>query len=203
LSPAEKARRNQQQRADSTRSALMAAARPLFAEHGYSAVPADEIVAAAGLSRGALYHHYAGKQDLFLAVFEELESSMATEVAAVAADAPDVSTAIARSLTCFLDLCERPEVIRIVLTDAPAVLGWQTWREVEARHGLGLITAMVQSAVGEGRVAATSVPVLAQLVLSAVIEAALVIAHASDRVSARAEAEAALLTLLSGLIPPT
>lgn len=203
MSPAEKPRRNQQQRVGSTRSALMAAARQLFAEHGYTAVPADEIVTAAGLSRGALYHHYAGKQDLFLAVFDELESSMATEVEAAVAEAPDLSTAIARSLSCFLDLCERPEVIRIVLTDAPAVLGWQTWREVEARHGLGLITAMVQSAADDGRVTTTSVPVLAQLVLSTLIEAALVIAHATDRVTARAETEAALHTLLSALIPPT
>jgi AcrR family transcriptional regulator len=202
LPPTERPRRNQQQRADTTRSALIAAARQLFAEHGYAAVPADEIVAAAGVSRGALYHHYAGKQDLFQAVFEELESGMAGEVTAVAAAAPDLTTAITRSLTCFLDLCERPEVIRIVLTDAPAVLGWQIWREVEARHGLGVISAMIQSAADDGRVAATSVPVLAQLVLSALIEAALVIAHADDRVTARADAEAALLTLLAGLIPP-
>lgn len=193
-------RRNQQQRADSTRAALIGAARKLFAERGYAAVPADEIVAAAGLTRGALYHHYAGKHDLFLAVFDELEAELAVEAAASVVDDPDLQTSMIRSLSRFLDLCERPEVIRIALTDAPAVLGWQTWREMEARHGLGLIVQMLQAAADEGQLPPASVPVLAQLVLGAMIEAALVIAHATDRDAARDEAERALLILLSGVI---
>jgi len=178
----------------------MVAARRLFAERGYAAVPADEIVTAAGLTRGALYHHYAGKQELFLAVFDELETEIAAEAAASILDDPDLRTRIAYSLNRFLDICERPEVIRIALTDAPAVLGWQTWREVEARHGLGLIVGMLQTAADDDLLVPTSVPVLAQLVLGALIEAALVIAHATDRAGARAEAERALLTLLSGTI---
>jgi AcrR family transcriptional regulator len=178
----------------------MVAARKLFAERGYAAVPADEIVTAAGLTRGALYHHYAGKQELFLAVFDELEAEIAAEAAASILDDPDLRTRIAHSLNRFLDICERPEVIRIALTDAPAVLGWQTWREVEARHGLGLIVAMLQTAADDDLLVPTSVPVLAQLVLGALIEAALMIAHATDRGAARAEAERALLSLLWGTI---
>ena len=193
-------RRNQQQRADTTRTALTRAARKLFAERGYAAVPADEIVAAAGLTRGALYHHYGGKQELFLAVFEDLETEFAAEVAASVIDSPDLPTTMIRALSRFLDICERPEVVRIALTDAPAVLGWPAWREVEARHGLGLIVRLLQTAADDGLLAPASVPVLAQLILSAMIEAALVIAHATDRDAARAETEQALLTLLSGVL---
>ncbi len=200
--PRAEPRRSQHDRADSTRTALISAGRALFAERGYAAVPADEIVAAAGLTRGALYHHYAGKQDLFLAVFEELEAEIAAEVVASGLNAPDLSTSMLHSLSRFLDVCERPEVIRIALTDAPAVLGWQTWREVESRHGLGLIVATLHAAAEEGLLipASAPVPVLAQLVLGALIEAALLIAHAPDRVAARAGAERGLQALLAGLI---
>ena len=191
-------RRSQQERSRATREALVATARRLFAERGYAHVPAEEIVTAAGVTRGALYHHFDDKQQLFRAVLEELEGEVPAEVAA----APDRPTGMVVGLGRFLDVCQRPEVARVALTDAPAVLGWQAWREVEARHGLGVITRDLQAAAREGLLVDTPVPVLAQLVLSAVIEAALLIAHATDPAAARADAERALLTLLSGMVRP-
>ena len=191
-------RRSQQERSRATREALVATARRLFAERGYAHVPAEEIVTAAGVTRGALYHHFDDKQQLFRAVLEELEGEVPAEVAA----APDRPTGMVVGLGRFLDVCQRPEVARVALTDAPAVLGWQAWREVEARHGLGVITRDLQAAAREGLLVDTPVPVLAQLVLSAVIEAALLIAHATDPAAARADAEQALLTLLSGMVRP-
>ena len=198
-------RRSQQDRSQATRTALIGTARRLFAERGYARVPAEEIVAAAGLTRGALYHHFADKQDLFRATYEELEGEMSAEIAAAAAAAPDVPTGMAAGLGRFLSVCQRPEVARIALSDAPAVLGWQAWREIEARHGLGLVTRMLQAAADEGLLVPAPVPVLARLVLSAVVEAALLIAHAEDHDAARAEAEQALLVLLSGIVrqPPS
>jgi AcrR family transcriptional regulator len=183
---------------------LAATARALFAERGYAHVPAEEIVTAAGVTRGALYHHFADKQGLFRAVFEELEREVTAEIAAAIAAAPDQSAAMVVGLGRFLDVCQRPEVARIALTDAPAVLGWQTWREIQARHGLGVITHNLEAAADEGRLLPAPVPVLAQLVLSAVIEAALLVAHATDPRAARADAEQALLALLSGMLrqPP-
>lgn len=178
----------------------METARALFAERGYANVPADEIVSAAGVTRGALYHHFADKQALFLAVFEELECELNAELRAAAEAAPDQWAGAVTVLSRFLDACQRPEVVRIALTDAPAVLGWQGWREVEARHGLGLITEQLNAAIEDGLITEAPVPALAQVVLSAVIEAALLIAHAEDRAQARAEAEQALLVLLSGLL---
>lgn len=197
-------RRSQQERSRVTRAALVATARGLFAERGYAQVPAEEIVAAAGVTRGALYHHFADKQQLLRAVFEELEGEVSAEIAAAIAATPDRPTGMVVGLGRFLDVCQRPEVAQIALTDAPAVLGWQTWREIEARHGLGVITEGLEAAARDGLLVPAPVPVLAQLVLSAVIEAALLITHAADPKAARADAEQALLTLLSGMVrqPP-
>ena len=189
-------RRSQEERTRSTRSALTAAARTLFAERGYAAVSTDEIVRAAGVTRGALYHHYADKQALFGDVFEQVEAEITAEVEAATAGVTDHLAAMAVGVTSYLDICQRPEVLRICLTDAPAVLGWAAWREIEARHGLGVITAMLTSAADAGLVVASSVPALAQLVLSAVTEAAVMIANGADRDTV----QQALTTLLLGLV---
>jgi AcrR family transcriptional regulator len=193
-------RRSQAARSRATRGALVATARALFAERGYADVPAEEIVAAAGVTRGALYHHFTDKQGLFRAVFEELEGEVTGEIAAAIEAAPDQPTAIAAGLGRFLDVCQRPEVRRIALTDAPAVLGWQTWREIEAQHGLGVIMRGLEAATQEGLLLPAPVSLLAQLVFSAVIEAALLIAHAADPQTTRADAERALLALLTGML---
>ena len=103
-------------------------------------------------------------------------------------------------LSAFLDMCQRPEVLRISLTDAPAVLGWDTWREIEARHGLGLIKSMIEQGIADGVIIPQPVDVLAQLVLSVTIEASLLIATAPDPAAARRSVEPALITMLSGLL---
>lgn len=193
-------RRSQEDRSRTTRSALVDTAYGLFAERGYAAVALDEIVTAAGVTRGAVYHHYGDKQALFRAVFERLEVELMVEITAAVSAAPDPWAAMVAALGRFLDLCRRPDVVRIGLTDGPAVLGWQTWREIERDHALGLIIRMLEQAAAEGKVTPAPIPVLAQLVLSAVMEAALTIANAEDPAAARAAAEQALLVLLSGIV---
>lgn len=193
-------RRSQADRAQSTRTALIGAARALFTERGFATVPAEEVVRTAGVTRGALYHHFADKQELFLAVFEQLEAEITAEVQQAAGDAPDHRTAMVTALATFLDICRRPEVLRIALTDAPAVLGWQRWREIEAQHGLGVIIEMLDNAAADDILAVPATPALAQLLLSMVIESALMIAHAEDPDTTRAQAEQSLLTLLAGLL---
>ena len=193
-------RRSQEDRSRTTRAALVDTAYGLFAERGYAAVSLDEIVTAAGVTRGAVYHHYGDKQALFRAVFEKLEAELMDELRTAVAAAPDPSAAMGAALGRFLDVCRRPDVVRIGLTDGPAVLGWQTWREIEREHALGLIIAMLEQ---DGRLAGAPIPVLAQLVLSAAMEAALTIANAEDP-AARADAEQALRLLFSGTVnPPT
>jgi AcrR family transcriptional regulator len=193
-------RRSQADRSRATRTALVQTARTLFAERGYAAVSTEEIVRAAGVTRGALYHHFADKRELFQAVLEQLEAELTADLDTAAADAPDPLTGGLAALGRFLQHCQQPEVIQISLTDAPAALGWQTWRDIQSRYGLRLIIRMLEGAAADGALAPAPIPTLAQLVLSACIEAALTIAHADDREAAKTNAEQALTALLSGLI---
>jgi len=193
-------RRTQQDRSAGTKAALVAAARELFAARGYQAVPADEITRAAGVTRGALYHHYADKQGLFRAVVEELERELTEEVEAAFTQGPDPLTGMTLGLGVFLDACLRDEVQRISLTDAPAVLGWDVWREIEAEYGLGLITGVLDQARADGLIADMPVRTLAQLVLSAVMEAARMIAAADDPARTRTEVQQVLAGWFASLL---
>jgi AcrR family transcriptional regulator len=192
-------RRTQHDRSTSTRADLVTAGRALFAARGYQAVPADEIVRAAGVTRGALYHHYGDKQGLFRAVVEELERELTADVAAAFENAPDTLAGMLAALDVFLTACLREDVRQISLTDAPAVLGWATWREIEAEHGLGLLVDVLSRGMAEGLVIAQPVHALAQLVLAAVVEAARMIADAADPAAARAEAQQVLGTWFAAL----
>ena len=185
----------QEDRTRATRAALVSAARRLFAEREYDDVPADEIAKSAGVTRGALYHHFADKRDLFEAVFEQLEEDLTADIARIMAD--DSRPVIQSGLQAFLDVCTQPEVVKIGLTEAPAVLGWQRWREIESKYGLGLVKAALST---NPAVDGTILDASAHIVVSALIEAALVIAHADDRQRARDEAESALTLLLSALL---
>jgi AcrR family transcriptional regulator len=191
--------RTQQDRSRATKSALLSAARQLFAERGYAHVSADEIVAAAGLTRGALHHHYKDKHGLFLAVFEQIEREFSAEVSAAIEAAPDIPTKMVVGLGSFMDICQRPEVLRIGLLDAPTVLGWHTWRAIEAEHGLGLIIELLTEAAVAGLLVQQPAAVLARFVLSALIEAALLIAHSDNPAETRAVAEQSLAAMLAGL----
>nr|WP_225956567.1 TetR/AcrR family transcriptional regulator [Amycolatopsis lexingtonensis] len=171
---------------------MVAAARELFAVRGYQAVPADEITRAAGVTRGALYHHYGDKQGLFRAVVEELERELTEEVEAAFDGAADPLTGMLQALGVFLDACLREEVRRISLTDAPAVLGWEVWREIEAEYGLGLLVTVLEQARADGLIVDQPVRALAQLVLSAVMEAARMIAAADAPAQTRAEVQQVL-----------
>ncbi|HEU5142199.1 MAG TPA: helix-turn-helix domain-containing protein, partial [Solirubrobacterales bacterium] len=140
-------KRTQSERSEATRTALTGAARRLFAERGYAGVGTEEIVQAAGVTRGALYHHFPGKRQLFDAVYEQLEIELAQRIAAGALEAGAASPleAMRAGAKMFLDACVEPEVQRIALLDGPSVLGWDRWREIGAEHGLGLIEATLQA----------------------------------------------------------
>ncbi|GLZ37945.1 TetR/AcrR family transcriptional regulator [Actinokineospora sp. NBRC 105648] len=188
--------RSQQDRRDATRAALLQAGRRLFADRGFAAVPADDIVAAAGVTRGALHHHFKDKRGLFRSVFEQLEAEIAADLGGLLADGR--GDLLRRSLSAFLDICERSDVRRIALTDAPAVLGWKTWREIESEHGLGLLTALLAETRGTDGPA--PVHMHAQLILSSVIEGALFIANAENQTQAREQVESSLIALFGHLM---
>src|SRR3984957_669315 len=133
-------RRTQADRSAATRDALMAAARRLFAEQGFAAVSTDAIVAAAGVTRGALYHQFADKTALFDAVLDAVEADIARRLAEelTAAGISDPIEGMRHSLRTWLDICVEPEIHRIALIDGPSVVGWAHWREVCQRHVFGL-----------------------------------------------------------------
>ena len=188
------------ERSEATRAELVAAARRLFAERGYAGVGTEEIVRAAGVTRGALYHHFESKRELLAAVYEQVERELTERIATEAfagRQAPsDPVEALRRGAELFLDACLEPDVQRIVLLDAPAVLGWERWREVAAQYGLGLIEATLQAAIDAGAITAQPAGPLAHVLMGALDEAAMYVARAGDRVAARAEMGAALSHLL-------
>jgi len=185
--------------AQATRDELIDAALELFSERGYADVGTEEIVARANVTRGALYHHFADKRDLFRAVFERVESRLMERIGSRMQATDDPWQLILDGMRAFLDACEEPAVKRISLTDAPAVLGWEEWREIDNRHGLGLTRAALEAAVDAGVLRPIAVEPMAHLLVAALSEAAFVIAHASHPRRAREEVEQALLELAEGL----
>jgi AcrR family transcriptional regulator len=185
--------------ARATRDALVQAALELFTERGYSAVGTEEIVARAKVTRGALYHHFEDKRDLFRAVHERVESELMERVAARMKGADDPWELMVTGMRSFLDACDEPAVKRIALTDAPVVLGWSEWREIDNRHGLGLTRAALEGAMEAGVLSPMPVESMAHLLVAALSEAAFVIANADRPRKARRDVEAALLQLAEGL----
>ncbi len=195
-------RRNRQvERSESTRGALHAAARSLFSEHGYAAVSVEAVVRRAGVTRGALYHQFPdGKPDLFRRVVEAVEEDLMAQITPTVLEGDgDALTALGRGVQVALDAALDPGVSRLTLVDAPAVLGWDAWRALGERYALGTVRAALTTAMTAGTVAPGPVDPLAQLLLAAVEEAALVVARADDRPAARAAAGAALTRLVEGL----
>jgi AcrR family transcriptional regulator len=183
-----------------TRGALLQAARVLFTEKGYANTATEEIVERAGVTRGALYHHFRDKEELFQAVFEEAERGLVETVrAAVASAQADPWQGFLVGCQAFLDACLEPTVQRIILLDAPSVLGWETWRRIDAEYGLGLVRRSLQAAIDAGDVDPLPVDPLAHILLGALTEAAMVIARTQDVQLARAEVGAVVDRLLKGL----
>ena len=185
--------------ARATREALIQAALELFTERGYAEVGTEEIVTRAKVTRGALYHHFTDKRDLFRAVFERVEGDLMERIGSTMEGADDAWDLMVAGMRAFLDACEEPAVKQISLTDAPAVLGWEEWREIDNRHGLGLTRAALQGAVDAGILRPIAVEPMAHLFVAALSEAAFVIAHAERPRKARDEVEEALTQLVEGL----
>ena len=186
-------RTNTERRA-ATRDALLAAARSLFAEKGYAETGTPEIVARAGVTRGALYHHYADKADLFRAVVEREHALMATEIEAASSGGDASGEALLAGGNAFLDGLADPGRRRILLIDAPAVLGPEEAAAINGRHGGRTLAEGVAAAVGSGAIAPLPAAALADLLDAAFDRAALAVGS-----TAEAEYRAAIRGLLAAL----
>lgn len=182
-----------------SRATLVSAARELFTERGYGDVGTEEIVRRAKLTRGALYHHFADKKDLFRAVHEQIEGEVMEAIAARMAGAGDPFELLLIGTRAFLDVCTEPAIARVTLVDAPSVLGWEEWREIDMRHGLGIVIAGLEGGMDAGVLRRQPVRPLAHLLLGAMGEAGMILANAPDPKAARGEVEPALVGLLEGL----
>jgi AcrR family transcriptional regulator len=197
-------RRTQQERTAQTRAALIEAARRLFGAEGFAEVSAERIARAADMTRGALYHQFADKTDLFAAVLDQVEAEIVQRVAdAVVGFAPDdtVGMLLAGS-DAWLDASSEPDLQRIVLLDGPSVLGWDRWREICLRHTVGLIAALLHDGIDRGTLVPQPVDALTHVLVGAVDEAALYIAQAGDPLAARADMDLVIRRLTRALAVP-
>lgn len=190
-------------RSQATRRQLVRSARALFGARGFAGVGTEEIVRAAGVTRGALYHQFRDKADLFTAVAEEVEAEIAERIAAGAGTATDPVEALRAGARLFLDACAEPEVERIILLDAPAVLGWAAWRDLAGRYGLGLVQLGLRSAMDADAIVRQPVAPLAHILIGALDEAALYVAGAGDPAAAREECAAIFDRIVRGFTTDT
>lgn len=187
------------ERREATRGAILAAARRLFGEAGFAATTVDQIAEAAGVAKGAVYHHFATKEAVFEAVFEAASEDLAAAVGQAARQAPDVLATLSVAARAYFDLCAGGPMRRIILADGPAVLGWARWREIDARHFAAGVPLVLNAAIAQGLIEDQPVEPLATLILGAMTEAAVACAASPDPSAAgRAYAEA-LERLLAGL----
>lgn len=180
---------------------MIDAARPLFAASGFTAIGTEAIVRAAGVTRGAMYHQFSDKTELFAAVFEVVEAEMTRRIDAVVSKSGESDPIALMKLgaATWLDACAEPEVQRIVLIEAPAVLGWERWRKISLRYGMGLVQSLVSYAISVGRMPAQPVEPLSHVLIGALDEAALYLAQADDPARARHEVGAVIDRLVESL----
>jgi AcrR family transcriptional regulator len=186
-------------RSEATRQALITAGRALFAERGFAGAPTEEILERAGVSRGAMYHHFKGKDELFLAVFEAVEVDLTARVIERSITGATPLDQLRLGFDAFLSLCLDPEVQRIVLLDGPTVLGWETWHEIDERYAYGLIKAALDGAIAVGQIAEGSSEAMAHALLGAMMQAGFVVAKAADQAAARTQMAEMFDRLISGL----
>jgi AcrR family transcriptional regulator len=174
-------RRTQADRREATRSALLRAGRELFAAKGFAGAGREEIVERAGVTRGALYHHFASKEELFRAVYEQVEGEVLEVVATSAMTADTPREQLRRGAQAYLDaVAADPAVRRICLLDAPSVLPTDVLRELAERHGLGLIRESLAHSMASGEIESRPVEPLARLLRAALMEAATLVAEGAD-----------------------
>lgn len=185
--------------AEATRARLIEVAAELFAEKGYEDTPIEDVLVRAGVSKGALYHHFPSKEALFEAVYREGEQRCMTDIHASAMTAPDPLAALRAGCQTWLDLAMEPAVRQVALIDGPAVLGWEKWRKIDEEYAFGITRNALQKAVEAGQIRAQNVDLLAHMALAMLGEAAMLIARSDDPATARREAGEAVDRLIDAI----
>lgn len=192
-------RRTQRERSETTTRQLLDTARALFARDGYAATPLEAVVSGCGVTKGAFYHHFSRKEQLFEVVFVEEQRRIAEAILEAYARKKDPIDASYSACRAFLDVSLDPGVQRITLLDAPAVLGWERMRQIESEYGLAMMKAGIRTAIGAKRMRKRDVDALAHLLFGALCEGVMYMARAEDQRSARRRIERELKGLLDSL----
>jgi len=185
-----------------TRGQLIEVATSLFADHGYEGTSIEAVLTAAGVSRGALYHHFAGKEALFTAVLEVLSDRITAQLTEVISGCADPVDAVRAAALGWIDLAGDPVIQRVMLVDAPSVLGWEQWRAMDEGRTVGAMRDMLQAVSDTGRLPGELVVPFAHMILAALDEAAMVVARAPDSRIAVAEERQAVEEFLARLLRP-
>lgn len=185
---------------ENTRQTLLDTAAQLFAEREYADLSAEELVRAAGLTRGALYHHFDGKKGLFEAVVDRLEQAAAQRIREAFDSATDPLERVQRGVEAFLDVCIEPVYRHVVLLQGPIALGWRRWRELDQKHLNGLIVEAARDLHDAGLITAHPPELVASAFYGSLTDMSLTIAESGDVDRGRAQAAALARALLNGLV---
>lgn len=188
------------EKAASTKATIIAVARRLFATRGYNGTSTEVVLEESKVSRGALYHHFETKEALFAAVLEEVEADITAATGRARASTTGPVEALGAAFDSFLDMASETEVRQIVLTDAHSVVGWQKWREIEDRHGLGRLKQALKYIAAAGRMREDMIDVFAHILLASLLEVAFMVARSSDPQAAAATGRKAMKELLERLL---
>ena len=185
---------------EATRQALVDSAVDLFTEHGYSQTSLEEIAKRARVTKGALYHHFGGKQALFEAAFSAVESGVVARLSEVVSDPGDPWEATRSGLRAFLEVCLEPSYQRIVVQDGPAVMGWGRWRDAEEAYTFGVLRTVVSNLIASGEIGdELPVDALARIMFGALSAGATAIAASSSPMQERADIAVCIERVLNGL----
>ena len=189
----------QAERREKTQTAIVKAAKRIFGERGFAAATMDDIAAGARVAKGAVYHHFPTKEALFEAVFEQVSLELVSDLDRISRAEKDALAAMAAGTQAYFAACSKGAIGQILLRDGPAVLGWERWREIDARHFGGKFPRALTAAMDAGLIARQPVEPLARLLLGAVTEAAVACASGRDIGKAGAEYSHAFRSLLDAL----
>jgi AcrR family transcriptional regulator len=170
----------QSERREKTRGAIVKAARRIFGERGFAATTMDDIAASARVAKGAVYHHFKTKEELFGAVFDQVSHDLVVEIDRIARAEKDVLAALAAGTEAYFAACAKGATGQIILRDGPAVLGWERWREIDAKHFGGKLPRAIAVAIENGLIERQPVEPLARLLLGAMTEAAIACSTGSE-----------------------
>lgn len=188
---------------EATREALLATARELFGDRGYAETSLDEIARAAGVTKGALYHHFSGKEELFRRVFETVKKELSLQAFPITAphNDTDIWPYLVERCRAYIEAHTEPRARRIVLLDGRSVLTWDDWYRIEREHGVVMLRGALRGAMHRRIIAPQPLQALAMILVGALNEACMLVANADDRAGALDQAVAIVGRLLEGLKP--